>query len=105
MKNRINILFILKITSIYLILEMNLRILKNHISEIHLIIQGNGTQNLLSDDFDILPSEAIVNGLVMPNCSKTCFLTGNQSNITLKFNSEINKTHFMFYQLKNVTFS
>ena len=67
-KNRHSKTFLLKIFLMLAMIEASIN------SEIHLVIQGNGTQNLLSDDYDILPSEVIVNGMSMPNCFKTCFL-------------------------------
>ena len=82
MKNGIFIIFLLKIALINLISKINLRDLKNHISEVHLVIQGNGTQNLLSDDYDILPSEVIVNGIPMQNCFENCKFCNGPGNIT-----------------------
>ena len=39
---------------------MNSRLINNYDSEIRLIINGNGEQNILNDDFQYEPSEVIV---------------------------------------------
>ena len=54
------LLFLLKIDLVNLIVANNIRNLKNFNSEIHLVIQGNGMQQILSDsfndvDFTIIP--------------------------------------------------
>ncbi len=44
--------------------KMNLRNLNDyHFSEVHLVIVGNGTQNLLGEEFIYEPSEVSVNGV------------------------------------------
>ena len=55
------------------------------ISEIHLVISGSGTQNLINDNFNILPSEVWVNEVKNDSCSKTCFLEGDINNVIIKF--------------------
>ena len=63
----------------------DLRILIHYDSEIHLIIQGNGNQNILNNDFIYEPSEVIVNGYSNNSCKKKCYFLEN-----------INKTEFFF---------
>ena len=67
-----------------------LRNVNNYDSEIRLIIQGYGNQKLLNDKFDIEPSEVFVNGIQNNSCTKTCYLTEDQNNITLKFTDSLN---------------
>ena len=55
--NLFNILF----SIILKIILVNLVNIDNCYSEIHLIIQGNGTQNILNNSFYIDPSEVTVN--------------------------------------------
>ena len=64
------VLFLLKVVSINLLNEKNIRNLNNYDSEIYLIIHGNGTQNILNDTFDIEPSEVFVNGNKNNFCKK-----------------------------------
>ena len=44
--------FLLKISLVNLISIKNTRNLNNYISEIHLVIKGNGTQNILNNSFN-----------------------------------------------------
>ena len=54
-----------------------------YFSEIHLVVKGNGLQNILSDLFIYEPSEVLVNGISQGNtCSKTCSLTDEENNVT-----------------------
>ena len=81
------------------------RHLKNKYSEIHLVIQGSGTQKIVSDysykDADD-PSEVLVNGVKKDSCTTTCSLTGNRNNITLRFEIQPVKCYYMFYGLTNL---
>ena len=80
-----------------------LRNLKSYDSEIRLTIQGNGTQNIISNSFTIVPSEVFVNGIKDASCGKKCFLTEDKSNITLKFTNQIGTMENMFKDLINIT--
>ena len=71
-------------------------------SEIHLIIEGNGAQNLINGGIDFEPSAVLVNGALKVSCNKTCELEGNKNNITLRFSSEINKFTNLFKGLQNI---
>ena len=76
---------------------------KNVYSEAHLVIEGSGEQKILSEYFDGgTPSEVFVNEVKYENCSKTCYLLGDKSNITLSFHYEINSCHKMFYYVDNM---
>ena len=69
---------------------------------IHLVIQGNGEQNLLSDSFSEIPQKVLVNG-DDSNCSKSCNLTEEKNNITLIFNSNTQlQCKNMFNGLENI---
>ena len=82
-KNKNSKTFLLKIFLIFSVLETSIN------SEIHLVIKGNGKQNLLYNFFNIKPSEVLVNGFKDESCSKTCNLVGDKNNITLKFDTQI----------------
>ena len=72
------------------------------ISEINLVIEGNGKQKILSDSFSIKPSQVIINGLINDTCYKTCYLEENLNNITIKFNGLITTCASMFDGLANI---
>ena len=63
----------------------NIRIINNYDSEIHLIIEGHGNQNILYKDFSSEPSEVIINGYKNDSCKKTCYFLDDLNNITLKY--------------------
>ena len=72
-------------------------------SKINLIISGNGMVNILSDSFSLDPSEVIVNGLSKgTSCQKTCELNGDQNNVTLIFDEQIETCNYMFSGLENI---
>ena len=72
-------------------------------SEIHLVIQGDGPQRLLSYWYSgVAPSEVFVNGVKDDSCSKTCNLKGDRNNITLKFDTQIESCNEMFEYLDNI---
>ena len=81
--------------------EKNARLLQNNEYKIHLVIQGNGEQNLLSDSFSEIPQKVLVNG-DDSNCSKSCNLTEEKNSITLIFNSELSICENMFKGLQNI---
>ena len=73
------------------------------ISEIRLVIQGNGVQKLLNDYyFHIEPSEVLVNGKKDDSCSKTCNFKDNRNNIILRFDTQIETCYSMFDGLNNI---
>ena len=72
-------------------------------SYIYLLIQGNGTQRILSNVFRSTPSEVLVNGVKDNTCSKTCNLKNEINNITLKFTPKISSCHDMFSGANNMT--
>ena len=89
-KNRHSKTFLLKIFLMLTMLEAHIN------SEIHLVIQGNGQQTLLSDWYSgVAPSEVFVNGVKDDSCSKTCNLAGDKNNITLKFDTQIESYYRM----------
>ena len=94
---------LLKIFLVNLISIKNERNLNNYISEIHLVIKGNGKQNILSNEFNTNPSEVIVNGISKGNtCKKTCDLDEDINNVTIKFEEQIISCYHMFYGLQNI---
>ena len=95
--------FLLKILLFDLISIKNARNLKNYISEIHLVIKGKGTKNILSNEFKTNPSEVIVNGISKGNtCQKTCYFDEDINNVTIKFEEQIKSCKKMFYNLQNI---
>ena len=80
------------------------RILYNDNSQIHLVINGNGNQNILSNSFYTNPSDVIVNNISKKNvCSKQCELEEDINYITLIFEEEIYSCENMFNGLSNIT--
>ena len=71
-------------------------------SEIRLIIKGNGTQELINNEFSISPSLVSVNGVQKNSCNKTCELEGDINNITLSFNDQLVTLENLFKGLINI---
>ena len=94
--------FILKIVAVSNLVNKSIRKLNNYYSEIHLVVQGNGTQRILGSSFNINPSEVLVNGIKDDSCVKTCKLTGNINNITIRFETQIDSCENMFRELKSI---
>ena len=97
------LIFLLNIVLISLSTSNTSRNLYNYYSEIHLVIQGNGTQRLLGDRLDDEPSEVLVNGKKDSACKNTCYLEGNKNNIVLIFKKKITSCAAMFSGLSNIT--
>ena len=96
-KNKNSKTFLLKIFLMLAMIEASIN------SEIHLVIQGDGEQKLLSNLYSgVAPSEVLVNGVKNDSCSKTCYLEGDRNNITLKFNTQIESCYAMFDHLDNI---
>ena len=79
-----------------------LRKLYNNINEIHLVIKGDGNQNLLNSQFHYTPSVVLVNGFHNVSCRKSCYLTEDDNNITLQFSEQITTCKKMFLNLNNI---
>ena len=71
-------------------------------NEIHLIINGKGTQNLLYNNFNPAPSAVLVNGILNSSCTKSCYLPEDVNNITLQFSEQIKSCENMFLNLNNI---
>ena len=85
--------------------ENEIRYLNNYISEIKLVIKGKGNQLFLFEGFPIKPHEVLVNGVIKTlSFSEQTWvnLEGEESNITLRFNRQIETCYGMFYKLKNI---
>ena len=72
------------------------------LSEIHMIIQGQGNQSILNNNFYKEPTEVYVNNIKYDACKKSCELPSDLNNITLIFNEEINSCENMFNGLYNI---
>ena len=95
-------LFLLKIALINPITINKPRNLNNFNSEIHLVIQGNGMQQILSNLFNNEPYEVLVNEVKYDSCKKRCYLKRHQNKITLIFKSQIESCSLMFDHLNNI---
>ena len=95
-------LFLLKIDLVNLIVAKNIKHLKNCNSKIHLVIRGNGMQQMLSNTFNDEPYQVIVNGVKYDSCKKKCHLNRSQNGITLIFERQITSCSFMFENLNQI---
>ena len=94
-------IFLLKFVSINTILHNPTRNLINYYSEIHLVVQGEGTQYFLSKNYEgIRPFEIILNG--KEKIENPWDIGEDRNNITLKFNEEIDDCKEMFSFLENI---
>ena len=98
----ISLSLLLKIVSVNLIKLEYLRLINNFVSEIHLTIKGKGNQKILNNNFQINPSEVIVNGYRNDSCSKICYMSDDLNNITLKFSVLISSSKIMFKDSTNI---
>ena len=64
-----------------------------------MIIQGEGSLNILNSGFNSEPSEVIVNGMSQPNCKKSCQFENSLNNVTIKFDTLIESCENMFYKI------
>ena len=87
---------------IVIIHSINLRSLNSCDSLIHLIVEGNGTQSLLSNDFNIEPDEILINGVKDISCKKVCNMAEVINNVTLIFINQIDSLENMFKGLNNI---
>ena len=95
-------LFLIKISLLALTIKSDIRILSSYYSEIHLVIQGSGEQQLIYNTFNPAPSEVLINGIKDDSCERKCTLTGDKSNITLRFNEQLTSCEKMFRGLTNL---
>ena len=105
--NYINIHFILNLIILFSLLFISIkqcRIMNNNYnSEIHLVINGNGNQNILSSSFYTNTSDVIVNNISKKDvCYKQCDLDEDINYITLIFEEEITSCKYMFNDLSNI---
>ena len=96
----LNLIFLF---SIFSNSKKHVRKLSNYNSEIYLIINGNGNQNVLSSSFYLEPSDVIINGISKKGvCNKTCDLEDAVNYITLVFEEDITSCENMFNGLSNI---
>ena len=75
----------------------------NQVSQVVLIISGNGEQSILSQNFNTLPSEIFINGEKMNSVSKSYTLSESENNITMIWDNSLQDCTKMFYNLKTIT--
>ena len=81
----INIILLLKVILVNLTKIKYLSNFNSYINEINLVIKGDENQYLLNSEFTKEPSSVFINGNQSNLCSKSCSLTMDTNNITLKF--------------------
>ena len=72
-------------------------------SEISLVIDGDGNQTILNENFYKDPDNVIVNGETRTDCKKFCVLTTKPNNIQLQFYDDITTCENMFYGASDIT--
>ena len=72
-------------------------------SEISLVIDGDGNQTILNENFYKDPDNVIVNGETRSDCKKFCVLTTKPNNIQLQFYDDITTCENMFYGASDIT--
>ena len=70
-------------------------------SEIHLVVRGIGTYNFLSNSYEYVPSEVLING-APSSCKKRCKFDYQTNNVTLKFDIDIKTCENMFANLDKI---
>ena len=74
-----------------------------NISKIHLVVNGTGNINILSNSFYNEPSEVIVNGVSKgETCKKICYFEEGENNVTLIFEEQINSLKYIFSGCENI---
>ena len=74
-----------------------------NISKIHLVVNGTGNINILSNSFYKEPSEVIVNGVSKgETCKKICSFEEGENNVTLIFEEQINSLKYIFSGCENI---
>ena len=73
------------------------------LSEISLVIDGDGNQTILNENFYKDPDNVIVNGETRNDCKKFCVLTTKPNNIQLQFYDDITTCENMFYGASDIT--
>ena len=71
--------------------------------EISLVIDGDGNQTILNENFYKDPDNVIVNGEARNDCKKFCVLTTKPNNIQLQFYDDITTCENMFYGASHIT--
>ena len=71
--------------------------------EISLVIDGDGNQTILNENFYKDPDNVIVNGETRNDCKKFCVLTTKPNNIQLQFYDDITTCENMFYGASDIT--
>ena len=90
--------FIFFLRIIYLILSISITLS----SEIHMIVKGNGEQQILNNSFYLQPSEVWVNEIKKESCIIFCYMEREENNVKLIFNDTVNSTESMFSYLDNI---
>ena len=98
----INIILLLKVILVNLTKIKYLSNFNSYINEINLVIKGDGNKYLLNSEFTKEPSSVFINGNSSNSCSKSCSLTGDTNNITLKFSELLTSCENMFQNLENL---
>ena len=105
--NHKHVMFIIKLI-VFLFCFINtgkkLRIFLNFGSKVHLVIRGNGYQDVLSTEFNYQPSMVLVNGISKTLINKSFELDyEGENNVVLIFRPQIRSCRRIFLHLGNIT--
>ena len=106
--NKIKIYFICSFTNfkfLLIFILLNIFFISKELSEINLIIKGDGVTalNFINNYYNVAPSEVIINKEIISSGVKTYIFPNGLNNVTIKFDTLIKSSNSMFKALKNIT--
>ena len=76
--------------------------ISHEISEINLIIEGQGELDILNNQFRYEPSDFLINGVSKPDCIKSCSFEGGLNNVSIRFENQIESCENMFFGITSI---
>ena len=91
-----------KFKNLLIFIFFDLFFISYEVTEITLVINGNGTQKVISDSFNPIPSEIIGSDIEHYPNERECVLKFNINKVTIKFDTLITSCNCMFSGLSNI---
>ena len=93
----------IKFKNLLIFIFFNLFYISYEVTEITLVINGNGKQKVISDSFNSIPSEIIGSDIEQCINKRECVLKSDTNKVTIIFDSLIISCNHMFSGLSSIT--
>ena len=102
LKRLLKLIILINFQNLLSYLTTTLFVFSYETSIITLTMKEKGTHSFINDTFNLTPFEVKVNGETNRSCQKSCYFDKELSNITIKFDNQIDSLENLFNGMSNI---